>query len=87
MFIIFCSKFIQETTHKISSESHDFQRKYYKQTILVCFFRDTVYNKPTTWRQQNKCNINEHNSCLTNVKSTVFTLSVHNSTATLAITL
>ena len=46
MFTLFCSKFIQETAHKISPESPEFGMRFYKnKNISVSFFPDAVYNE------------------------------------------
>ena len=45
IFILFCSKSIQETTHKISPEAPEFYRRYYFKKHVSVFFLDTVYSE------------------------------------------
>jgi len=41
-FIGFCSKFIQETIYQISSQSLEFSRTYYKNTLVFFFVHTDV---------------------------------------------
>jgi len=52
--------YIQETVYRISSESPEFYRRYYKKNILVSFFPNTVYIS---------------GEIITKIRSTVFTWS------------
>jgi len=43
-FTGFCSKFIQETIYQVSSESPEFDTRYYKKTLWWSFSGHTVHS-------------------------------------------
>ena len=46
IFASFCRKFIPETMYQISSESHEFDRIYYKKPFGLFFSRNSVQTSP-----------------------------------------